>query len=191
MRDRSASAESRLASSGPKIYISYRTRDHGEYVEPLAVALSSSGFTVLLDRQKNLEDYRFGDLDLPLTGGLALGLRSLLRAADVAVVLVSNAPRRRVVDRSSKKDSTFSPSHSYEGRPGQPRWPDAFLTGPAVLPTALGRKARAVNGVKDLVGPPPYRPRRRCSGARRRWTIGASVDEGCDVVGHGPRRGAG
>jgi hypothetical protein len=74
---------------------SYRTREHAEYVEPLAVALSSSGFTVLLDEQKNLEDYRFRALDLPLTGGLALGLRSLLRAADVAVVLVSNAPQEK------------------------------------------------------------------------------------------------
>src|SRR5262245_31237268 len=90
-----ASAESLLASSGPKIFISYRTHEHAEYVEPLAAALSSSGFTVLLDRQKNLEDYRFGDLDLPLSGGLALGLRDLLEAADVAVVLVSNAGREK------------------------------------------------------------------------------------------------
>src|SRR5215210_7628186 len=116
MADRSASAESRLASSGPTIFISYRTREHAEYVEPLAVALSSSGFTVLLDRQKNLEDYRFGDLDLPLTGGLALGLRSLLRAADVAVVLVSNAPQEKSRRQKLKEGlDLFSLALSYEG----------------------------------------------------------------------------
>jgi hypothetical protein len=100
MADRSApaaSADSLLASSGPKIFISYRTYEHAEYVEPLAATLSSSGFTVLLDRQKNLEDYRFGNLDLPLSGGLALGLREPPTSRSFSC----RARRgRRAVDRS-------------------------------------------------------------------------------------------
>jgi hypothetical protein len=119
MADRSApaaSADSLLASSGPKIFISYRTYEHAEYVEPLAATLSSSGFTVLLDRQKNLEDYRFGNLDLPLSGGLALGLRDLLRAADVAVVLVSSAARQKSGRQKLKEAlDLFLLTLAYEG----------------------------------------------------------------------------
>jgi hypothetical protein len=116
MADRSASADSPLASSRPKIFISYRTHEHAEYVEPLATALSSSGFTVLLDRQKNLEDYRFGNLDLPLSGGLALGLRDLLRAADVAVVLVSTTGREKSGRQKLKEAlDLFLLTLAYEG----------------------------------------------------------------------------
>jgi hypothetical protein len=91
MRHRAESADIRLASGGPKIFISYRTREHAEYVELLARALSDHGFVPLFDRQKNLENYTFGGLDLPVTGGLALALRDILGAADVAVVLVPSA----------------------------------------------------------------------------------------------------
>jgi hypothetical protein len=105
MRQKTESADIRLASHGPKIFISYRTREHAEYVEPLARALSSRGFMPLFDRRRNLENYTFGDLDLPLTGGLTLALRDILGAADVAVVLVPSAvpheksPRQRFRER--------------------------------------------------------------------------------------------
>ena len=117
MRQRTESADIRLASGGPRIFISYRTREHAEYVEPLARALSSRGFTPLFDQQRDLENYRFGDLDLPLTGGLAFALRDILGAADAAVVLVPSAVphEKRPLQRFRERLDLFLLALAFEG----------------------------------------------------------------------------